>query len=497
MNLLTHLQKLFHEALKGLTADPVPFSSQVKPAQNPQHGDYQANCAMSLAKQLGMPKQVREVAQRIVDALPSNDLLEPPEIAGPGFINLRLKKEWLALQLRKIAVDDRLGIEPVAKPLTYVIDYSSPNVAKPMHVGHLRSTIIGDALARLLRFLGHRVIGDNHLGDWGTQMGMILWGWKNHLDQTNYEADPVGEMARLYRMATARIAAGDQAVEEAARLETSKLHAGDPENRRLWKQFMPHCLAALNKIYDRLDIHFDEWLGESAYDEMLSGVVADLRAKGLAVESAGALVVPVEGVPAPFMVQKSDGAFNYATTDLATIKYRAEHFHPDALLYVVDHRQSDHFKSLFDVARRWNYSSIAMEHIPFGTMMGRDKKPFKAREGDVVGLESLLDEGVSEARRIVDENSADLPEQERVQVAEVVGIGAIKYADLSQNRTSDYVYDARKMLAMDGNTATYMRTPTLETERSSAGQERMYPRIVRHPRRRSWRPHTRGRSPPS
>ncbi len=455
MNVLAQLQGLFSQALKGLVADVVPFASQVKPAQDDRFGDYQANCAMALAKQLG--QKPRDIAQKIIAALPANDMLDAPEVAGPGFINLRLKKEWLAAQLRRMAADERLGIEPVARPLTYVIDYSSPNVAKPMHVGHLRSTIIGDALARLLRFLGHKVIGDNHLGDWGTQMGQIIWGWKNHRDEAAYERDPVGELARLYRLSADRIKAVDRSVEEAARQETSKLHRGDPENRALWQQFMPHCLAALRRMYDRLDIHFDEWLGESAYDEMLAGVVQDLQAKGLASESEGALVVPVEGLGAPFMVRKSDGAFNYATSDLATIKYRHEHFKPDVLLYVVDHRQGDHFKALFDVARRWGYDQMGMEHVGFGTIMGPDRRPYKTREGDVVGLESLLDEAVTRARAIVSANSAELPPEERDRIAEIVGLGAVKYADLSQNRTSDYVFDWDKMLALEGNTSAYMQ----------------------------------------
>jgi arginyl-tRNA synthetase len=368
-----------------------------------------------------------------------------------------------------------------------------------MHVVHLRSTIIGDALARLLRFLGHKVIADNHLGDWGTQFGMILWGWKNHRDEDAYGRDPVGELARLYRLAATRIKPYEQLSEireleakgrrakaaeelkellassrmtleelecraeegrpvaEASREETARLHAGDPENRALWRQFIPHCLGALRAIYERLEVHFDQWLGESAYDAMLPEVVADLRNKGLAEESDGALVVPVESVAVPFMVQKRDGAFNYGTSDLATIKYRKEHFNPDVMLYVVDHRQGDHFKALFEVADRWGYGGIVMEHVGFGTIMGQDKRPYKTREGDVVGLESLLDEAVYKALEVVNENSPELDLLQRRQVAEIVGIGAVKYADLSQNRTSDYVYDENKMLAMQGNTATYMQ----------------------------------------
>ncbi len=497
MNLLQQLQRIFQSALQGISPDPAESAKLVKPTRDARHGDYQADCAMPLARQLG--QKPREVADRIVRALDLGTMLESPEVAGPGYINVRLRNEWLAAQLQRMAASERLGVEPAEKPRTFAIDYSSPNVAKPMHVGHLRSTIIGDSLARVLRFLGHKVIADNHLGDWGTQFGMILWGWKNHRDEASYRRDPVGELARLYRLAATRIKPYDQLSEirqleakgrrakaaedlrelladsgrtleeverlaeegrpvaEAARAETARLHAGDPENRALWRQFIPHCLGAMRAIYERLEVAFDQWLGESAYDAMLPEVVADLRARGLAEESDGALVVPVESAAVPFMVQKRDGAFNYGTTDLATIKYRKEHFRPDVLLYVVDHRQGDHFKQLFDVARRWGYGGMVMEHVAFGTVQGKDRRPFKTREGDVVGLESLLDEAVARARKVVDENSPELPPEERGQVAEIVGLGAVKYADLSQNRISDYVFDWDKMLAMDGNTATYMQ----------------------------------------
>jgi arginyl-tRNA synthetase len=359
--------------------------------------------------------------------------------------------------LGKLLADQALGLEPPTKPKTVVIDFSSPNVAKPMHVGHLRSTVIGDSLARINSALGYRVVRDNHLGDWGSQFGMILWGWKNARDESAYAADPVGELARLYRLAQDRIKEGDPAVKSAAQAETAKLHAGDPENRALWSQFMPHCLKALQALYDRLGVRFDVQLGESFYDPMLAAVVAELEQRGLAVESEGALVVHVEQTENPFIIRKRDGAFNYATTDLATIKYRVETWHPDHILYVVDHRQGDHFKQLFEVARAWGYRSVGLEHVAFGTILGSDRRPFKTREGDVVGLESLLDESIAEALKVVAENSPELDPAERQQVAEVVGIGAIKYADLSQNRVSDYVFDWQKMMAKNGNTATYMQ----------------------------------------
>jgi len=382
-------------------------------------------------------------------------LADRPEIPDQRLQTVRLRDEWLGEQVNMIFSDPALGLTPPARPKTVVVDFSSPNVAKPMHVGHVRSTVIGDSLSRIFSALGHQVIRDNHLGDWGSQFGMILWGWKNHRDEGAYGTKPVAELARLYRLAV--VESSDPAIEAATRAETAKLHAGDPENRALWREFMPHCLSALRVIYDRLGVCFDVELGESFYDDMLAGVVADLEAKGLAVPSEGATVVFTEGSKTPFIVRKSDGAFNYATTDLATIKYRVEEWNPDQILYVVDHRQGDHFKQLFDVAKRWGYTKPELEHVAFGTILGADRRPFKTRAGDVVGLESLLDEAVAEARKVVDENSPDLDDAERGRVAEIVGLGAIKYADLSQNRQSDYVFDWKKMMAMNGNTGAYLQ----------------------------------------
>jgi len=387
--------------------------------------------------------------------------LEPlaanPEVAGPGFLNVRLSDTWISRALGELLTSEFPGIAPPKQPRTVVIDFSSPNVAKPMHVGHIRSTVIGDSLARIFEGLGHRVIRDNHLGDWGAQFGMILWGWKTARDEAAYAADPVAELARLYRLAQDRIKAGDTSVEEAARAETASLHAGDSVNRDLWNKFMPHCLRALEKIYDRLGVRFDVELGESFYDSMLASVVDELTERGIAEPSEGAIVAFTEETKTPFIIRKRDGAFNYGTTDLATIKYRTQTWNPAQMLYVVDHRQGDHFKQLFAVARKWGYDQADLEHVAFGTILGADRRPFKTREGDVVGLESLLDEAVSEARKVVDENSPDLAPDARARVAEVVGLGAIKYADLSQNRLSDYVFDWQKMLAMNGNTATYLQ----------------------------------------
>jgi arginyl-tRNA synthetase len=474
MNLLQLLQQTFHDALAGLLPDPAPYAQLVKPAQDARFGDYQANCAMSLVKVLG--GKPRDIAEKIVERLDLGAFLEKPEIAGPGFINLRLRSDWLALQMQRLGKDTRLGVAPAPVPRTLVIDYSSPNVAKPMHVGHLRSTIIGDALARLFRFLGHTVVTDNHLGDWGTQFGMLLYGYKHFRDEAALQADPVREMARIYIQVRNLIAQGededaDSAVNpiaEAARQETARLHAGDPENVRLWQMFMPWCREEIDRIYRRLDVHFDHTFGESFYNPMLPDVVRSLRERGVAQEGeAGALIIRFGEDSPPAIVQKGDGAFTYTTTDLATIHYRVDHWHPDAMLYVVDARQAFHFKNLFEAARRWGYDTVDLEHISFGSVLGPDRKPIKTREGGAVELNSLLDEAVQRAAEVYEqsrnerkERGEDVPDldiAERARIAEVVGLGAVKYADLSQNRTTDYIFNWDKMLAMDGNTATYMQ----------------------------------------
>jgi arginyl-tRNA synthetase len=454
MNVLERLRTAFG-AVTPRGGDADAFKSAVRATNDPKFGDYQANGCMALAKSLKVNPRV--LAFQVADAVDLEPLAGPPEIAGPGFLNVRLHDAWIAHSLADLLGASFPGIVPPAQPRTVVIDFSSPNVAKPMHVGHIRSTVIGNSLARIFEALGHHVIRDNHLGDWGSQFGMILWGWKNASDEAAFAADPVAELARLYRLAQDRIKAGDRSVEVAARAETAMLHAGDAENRALWNQFMPHCLQALRKIYDRLGVRFDVELGESFYDPMLASVVEDVSARGIAEESEGAIVVFTAETSAPFIIRKRDGAFNYGTTDLATIKYRAETWNPEQILYVVDHRQGDHFRQLFAVARRWGYDQVDLEHVAFGTILGADRRPFKTREGDAVGLESLLDEAVSEARKVVDANSPDLDQEARARVAEVVGLGAIKYADLSQNRLSDYVFDWQKMLAMNGNTATYLQ----------------------------------------
>jgi arginyl-tRNA synthetase len=540
MNLLRLLQQRFAPVLADYADDPTPFVAMVRPAQDARFGDFQANCAMPLAQRHGLDK--KELAAKIAEKVHLQDLCSEIEIAGPGFINLRLRDDLVIGEVNKLLSDDRLGVEAASPARTIVIDFSSPNVAKPMHVGHLRSSVIGDSLYRTLKFLGHKVISDNHIGDWGTQFGMIIYGYKNFLDKEAYARTPVAELARLYRLVnrlsdflearkscpelerrllgqegelkgtllpkdknhpdyksvekqrkkicseiealkdeisslnkkiervetnTAELALANthSNIARAARDETAKLHAGDAENLRLWNEFMPECLAALQGVYERLGIHFDLTLGESWFNPLLAGVVESLKSNGMAVQSDGAMCVFIEGNEAPFIVQKGDGAYTYATTDLATIQYRVNELQASEILYVVDTRQSEHFELLFKTVAKWGIAKVDLRHVNFGTVMGKDRRPYKTRDGDTVGLESLLDEAVKEARTIVDLNEAQkadkgdepLDDAARQAVAEIIGIGGIKYADLHHSRESDYVFDWEKMLAKEGDTATYIQ----------------------------------------
>ena len=528
MSALTEIRNALRETLAEYTDNVDATLSMIRPAQDPKFGDFQANFAMPLAKQAGLPP--RDLAQQIVEKL-ELPFCETPEIAGPGFINVRLKDEWLVEQANQLSIDERLGHQAVESK-SIVIDYSSPNVAKPMHVGHLRSSVIGHALEKILRFVGHDVKSDNHIGDWGTQFGMIIFGYKNFLNAEDFERDPVVELGRLYQLvntlsdyhaAVQRLPETEQTAEALAtqigeaeasdedakpkkkklkklratqastneaiaslnskiaeveanpelnqlaqdhptiatqaRTETAKLHSNDEENLQLWNQLLPECLKALNVVYDKLGVSFDMTLGESFYQPMLADVVSAMSEAKLATESDGAKCVFIEGNAAPFIVQKTDGAFTYATTDLATIKHRIDEFNADTILYVVDTRQSDHFKLLIQTARLWGYQNVDFHHVNFGTVMGKDRKPYKTRSGNTVGLESLLDESVSRARKIVDENDKHnaLDEGTRTAVATAIGIGGIKYADLHINRESDYVFDWASMLAVNGDTGAYIQ----------------------------------------
>jgi len=449
------LEEKTSQALAAISGARVP--ALVQPTANPQFGDYQANGVMAAAKAQKM--NPRELAQKVIAQLNPSEVPASCEIAGPGFINFRLDASWLGRTVLAAALDERLGVERVIRPETIVIDFSAPNTAKPMHVGHIRTTIIGDALTRTLRFLGHHVITDNHVGDWGTQFGMLIVGYRTLLDRSAYERDPIAELERVYKTIQSQ-AKADPAVGQQAREELAKLQKGDAENLSLWKEFTDVSRTVFERVYSRLHIQFDHWLGESFYNPMLPGVVQDLQDKGLAQPSEGAMCIFFADDPdlngTPFLIQKQDGAFLYATTDLATIKYRAETFHPDRIIYVVDSRQQLHFRQLFAAARRWGYG-MALEHVGFGTILGEDGKPIKTREGEPVKLEALLDEAEERARAVVRDKNPSLSEEEQAHIARVVGIGAVKYADLMQNRTADYRFSWDKMLAFDGNTAPYLQ----------------------------------------
>ena len=477
-------ESLAADGIVAIDAAEIPaLLEQVRETADAKFGDYSGTMAMGLAKKAGKkPRDLAvEIARRLAEAPGFTKAFAPPgDPVGPGFINVRIRDEALAAAVSAAFRDARLGVPAVAEPDTIVIDFSSPNVAKPMHVGHIRSTVIGDAIARILGFRGHHTITDNHLGDWGTQFGMILWGWKRFGDEAAFAANPTGELGRIYRTVRKladgkpeEIAADPSIAELAAKypdagrevlLETARLHEGDADNRALWERFMPACLGDIERLYQRLDVRFDHTLGESFFQPFLAGVVDDLEGKGLARESRGAIGVFLDGDDKPpFLVRKADGAFLYATTDLATIRWRLEHWKPDRILYVVDHRQGQHFDQLFETAKRWGLGRVDLVHVAFGTVLGDDGKPFKTRAGDTVGLESLLNEGVDRAAAVVAADEG-LSLEERRRVAETVGIGAIKYADLCQNRTTDYVFSYDKMLQLTGNTAAYMQYAVARVE---------------------------------
>jgi len=453
------IQQRLQQAVQAVMPDADLASVLVRPCPDPKFGDYQTNALMSLAKARKL--NPRQVAAEVVGKLDLGDLCEKVEIAGAGFLNFRLKPAALAEAVQTAARGEHLFFEKAVKPRIVVLDFSSPNVAKPMHVGHIRSTILGDSLARTLRLLGHHVITDNHLGDWGTQFGKLLVGWKRHLDPAALKADPISEMERLYKLIHAASEA-DAAVLDEARQELVKLQAGDADNLRIWREMITLSQKQFATIYHRLGVKFDHTLGESFYNPRLKGVVNELRDKGIARESEGAIVVFFEDIPQlkelPALIQKSDGAANYSTTDLATLMYRLETWNPGEVIYVTDGRQQLHFQQLFAIFRRWHpEAQMRLAHVWFGSILGEDGKPFKARSGETIRLSDLLDEAEERAFKVVSEKSADLPEAQRREIGRIVGIGAIKYADLLPNRQSDYVFSWDKMLALSGNTAPYLQ----------------------------------------
>jgi arginyl-tRNA synthetase len=433
----------------------------VRPCGNPKFGDYQINGLLPIAKARG--ENPRPLAEKVAAALAPAlaDIAEPPTVAGAGFINVRLKPGFVGALLPQVLADPRLGVPAASPARTIVIDYSAPNIAKQLHVGHLRSTIIGDSIARTLEFLGHKVISDNHIGDWGTQFGFLLRSKSELGEYLGTSAIHLSTIEQIYRKNVAD-AEKDPAAREEAKAELVKLQAGDPEATRIWKALCARTMEAITELYARLGVRpFDHTLGESFYHPRLAGVVAELKARGLAEDSEGAVCVFFRDVPQlkdkPFLIQKSDGASLYATTDLATVQYRVETWKPGEIIYVTDSRQKLHFEQLFTTARRWDYPDLKLAHVMFGSVLGEDNKPIKTRSGEPIRLEELLDEGEKRAQAIVDANYADLPEATRREIARVVGIGAVKYADLSQNRVNDYVFSWPKMLAMQGNTAPYLQ----------------------------------------
>jgi len=436
---------------------PEGFSAKIDQAQNRQFGDYQSNAAMILAKQL--KRDPREIATAIAEAFDRSGISEKPEIAGPGFINFRLTTSTLEDRFKALLDDpDQLGVAKVENPQTIVTDFSAPNVAKPMHVGHIRGTIIGDCLVRLSRFVGNNVISDNHIGDWGTQFGMIIWGWKNLLNEAALEADPIPELLRIYREVNAK-QKDDAELAEACRQELVKLQGGDEENLAIWEKTIEVSRIGLQKIYDRLDIEFDYWLGESFYNDQLAPLVEELLAAGIAEESDGAICVffPEDEKMAdkPAIIRKSDGGFLYATTDLATIDYRINELKADAAWYVVGAPQQLHFDQIFEISKRRGQNAD-LQFIPFGSILGKDRKMLRTRSGDTVQLADVLDEAFERAYKIVDEKNPDFSEEEKREIAEVIGIGSVKYAELSQFRMTDYIFDWDTMLALKGNTAPYL-----------------------------------------
>jgi arginyl-tRNA synthetase len=446
-------------AVRAVLPDADVSAVLVRPCPDPKFGDYQSNALMSLAKMRKI--NPRQLATDTLAKLDVSDVCEKVEIAGAGFLNLRLKRSVLTQTLEAAVRGEHLFFEKTTAPKTTVIDFSSPNVAKPMHVGHIRSTILGDSLARTLRLLGHRVITDNHIGDWGTQFGKMLVGWKKFLDHDALSIDPISEMERLYKLVNCAGETDERVLEE-ARQELVKLQRGDEENCKIWGEMLALSQRQFDEIYSRLDVKFDVSLGESRYNDRLAPLVDDLLEKKIARESEGAIAIFFDDNPQlkahPALIRKSDGGFNYTTTDLATLAFRLRKWKPDEIIYVTDGRQQLHFQQLFAAFRKWHgESSIKLAHVWFGSILGEDGKPFKTRSGETVKLAGLLDEAEERAFKIVSEKNPDLPEAQRREIARVVGLGAVKYADLLPNRQSDYIFSWDKMLALNGNTAPYLQ----------------------------------------
>lgn len=449
--LSSQIRSAFAAAFPG--ADLAALNFGVLPTADESFGDFQCNGAMAASKLLRLPP--RAIAEKAVAQLPAGGWLAKAEIAGPGFINLFLADDALARHLEAMQADPLLGVPQPGAGKTLIVDYSSPNVAKPMHIAHIRSTVIGDALKRIHRALGYTVLGDNHLGDWGTQFGILILGYRNFLDPAALEASPVDELQRVYVLSHQKCDE-DPAWKDQARAELVKLQAGDAENRALWQKFIDLSMIEFNRIYSRLGVSFELVRGESFYNDALPGVVAKLQALGLVRESEGALVAFLEDEKLPpCIVKKSDGGFNYATTDVATVFSREAEFHPDAILYVTDERQQLHFRQFFALAKKAG-AKTPLRHIWFG-LMRLPEGLLSTRKGTAIKLDLLLDEAEKRALDLVKAASPEMPADQQLAVARAVGIGAVKYADLSQNPQSAVSFTWEKALAMDGNSAPYLQ----------------------------------------
>ena len=453
--LTTQLKKIFSENINNIFKQDFSENINIENSTKKEFGDFQTNFAMMNSKAIG--KNPREIATTLVENFKENDLIEKLEIAGPGFINIHLKNNFLNNEVKKID-NEKYDFSFLNVDETVIIDYSSPNIAKRMHIGHLRSTIIGDAIKRILDFIGFKTISDNHIGDWGTQFGKLIVAYNKWLDKEAYEADPIGELERIYVLFSDE-AKKDPTLEDIARNELRKLQMGDEQNNKLWKEFIEISLKEYNKVYDRLGVKFDHYFGESFYNDMMPDVLEELKANNIAKEDQGALVVFFEEdkLP-PALVQKKDGSFLYATSDLATIKFRKNKLNVDKAVYVTDERQQNHFKQVFEISEMlgepYNYEK---SHVYFGIMRFGDGMIFSSRSGNIIRLVDLLDEAKKQVKSVIDEKNPNIPEDEKEKIAEIVGTGAIKYFDLSQNRTSDILFTWDKVLSFEGNTGPYLQ----------------------------------------
>ena len=456
MELLTiKLKKLFSENINNIFGADYAEKVDIQNSTKKEFGDFQTNFAMVSSKLIG--KNPREIASTLVDNFKENNIIEKLEIAGPGFINIYLKNSFLNEEIKKVE-NEKYDFSFLNTDKTVIIDYSSPNIAKRMHIGHLRSTIIGDSIKRILQFLGFHTLADNHIGDWGTQFGKLIVAYKNWLNKKAYEEDPIGELERIYVQFSDE-AKKNPALEDEAREELKKLQLGDEENQKLWKEFIDISLKEYNKIYDRLGVNFDYYYGESFYNDMMPAVLEELKEKGIACEDQGALVVFFENdkLP-PAIVQKKDGSFLYTTSDLATMKFRKDELNVDEAVYLTDDRQQNHFKQVFEIGEMlgepYNYKKT---HVVFGIMRFGDGMIFSSRSGNIIRLVDLLDEAKTQVKKVIDEKNPNIPEDEKENIAEIVGSGAIKYFDLSQNRTSDITFTWDKVLSFEGNTGPYLQ----------------------------------------